>query len=111
MALLLIGTAWVDARPETKGTPPDAPQPAPGTVIAVEGLHCPGCAKKLTAKLKAVAGVATAAANVKTALATVTPKEAAKPSPRAMWEAVEEAGFKPTRIEGPGGTYTAKPPE
>jgi hypothetical protein len=31
-------------------------------------------------------------------------------SPRAVWEAVEGTGEKPTKLTGPNGTYTAKPP-
>jgi len=79
------------------------------TTIAVEDMECPTCAKKIVAKLTEVTGVAKADPDVKTSKLTVTAKEGSSPSPKAMWEAVEKAGFKPTKLEGPGGTFTAKP--
>ena len=30
-------------------------------------------------------------------------------SPRGLWEAVERAGYAPTRLEGPNGVFTSKP--
>jgi len=79
------------------------------TVIDVEDLDCPSCAKKVVAKMKAVTGVARAEADVKTSKLRVTAAESVSPSPKAMWEAVEAAGFKPTRLEGPAGAFTVKP--
>ncbi len=86
-----------------------AADPAP-TTIAVPGMHCPSCAKKVVARLSEVPGVATVRANVPAATLTVGPKAGQAPSPRALWEAVERAGYKPTKLEGAAGTFTAKPP-
>lgn len=59
--------------------------------------------------LTAVAGVTSVKVDVDKQIATVTPDAKKAPSPRAMWEAVEKAGFKPIKMEGPGGKFTAKP--
>ena len=39
----------------------------------------------------------------------VLPQEGKTVSAKALWEAVEQAGFKPTKLEGPTGKFTAKP--
>lgn len=80
------------------------------TVVSVPELDCPSCAKKVTAKLAAVAGVAKAEVNMEAKTFTVTPKAGAVLSPKALWEAVELANQEPTKLTGPGGTFTAKPP-
>lgn len=77
--------------------------------IAVEGMHCAGCAKKVASRLKSVSGVADAQVNVETGTAAVTPKSKAMLSPRALWVAVENAGYTPTKLSGPSGTFTKKP--
>lgn len=79
------------------------------TTITVSDMHCPSCAKKMTAQLQQVPGVAIIQANVPVGTLTVAPREPQTPSPRALWEAIEKAGFKPAKLEGPGGTFTAKP--
>ena len=77
--------------------------------IAVDGMTCAGCAKTVGKAVSAVEGVESAVADVKTKTLTVTAKKGATPSPRAMWEAVEKAGYTPTRIEGAAGTFDKKP--
>lgn len=79
------------------------------TTITIQGMHCSGCAAKISRQLQAIEGVATAQADAAQANAIVTPKSNAAPSPRALWEAVEKAGYKPTKIVGPSGTFTEKP--
>lgn len=83
--------------------------PTAQTTITVPDMHCMGCAKKMAAKLYEVPGVANVQANVQAVSLVVAPKAQQGPSPRAMWEAVEKAGYKPSRLEGPGGTFTTKP--
>ena len=85
------------------------PPPAPTTKITVEGMHCMGCAKKIANKLYEVQGVAKVEANVPASVLIVGPQAQRAPSPKAMWEAVERAGYRPSRLEGPSGTFTAKP--
>lgn len=77
--------------------------------ITVQGMHCAGCAAKVTRKLQAVAGVEKAQVDAAKGTAVVTVKADATPSPRALWEAVEKAGYKPARLVGPTGTFTVKP--
>ncbi len=85
-------------------------EPAPTTTtISVPEMHCGGCAKKVTAKLTALTTVAKAEADMKAKTITVTPKDGVALSPKAVWEAVEQAGQEPTKLTGPGGTFTKKP--
>ena len=80
------------------------------TTITVKGMHCQACAKKITTLLNKVPGVAASQADAKKEVAVIIPKQGNKlPSPRAQWEAVEKAGYKPIRLAGPFGTYTKKP--
>ena len=79
------------------------------TSISIEGLHCAACAKKVEGKLKTIKEVATVKIDVKVGIATVTPKVDKSLSPRALWEAVEKAGYTPTELVGPSGTFTEKP--
>ncbi|MEK6236952.1 MAG: heavy-metal-associated domain-containing protein [Planctomycetales bacterium] len=79
------------------------------TTISVHNMHCGACAKKIAAKLYLVSGVLEVRADVKKNHAYVVPQKRATPSPRAMWEAVEKAGFKPVNISGPAGRFTKKP--
>lgn len=79
------------------------------TVITVEGMHCSMCAKKISGKLATVAGVETVSAQVEAGRMIVVPKAQLTPAPRALWEAVEKAGYRPVKLEGPSGAFTAKP--
>ena len=79
------------------------------TVITVSNIHCAGCAKKVTDQLATVAGVAKTEADVTAKTVKITPKANATLSPKALWEAVEKADKTPTKLEGPSGTFTAKP--
>ena len=79
------------------------------TTIQVHNMHCASCAKKIASKLYAVPGVIGVKTSVAANTAWVTPQRQRQPSPRALWEAVEKAGFKPARIDGPAGAFTAKP--
>jgi len=82
---------------------------AQATTITIQGMHCGGCAAKVSRQLQSVEGVSTAQADAAKAHAIVSPKTNAVPSPRALWEAVEKAGYKPTKIVCPSGTFTEKP--
>jgi copper chaperone CopZ len=88
---------------------PAADPVPPATVVSVSDLECAGCGKKLVAKLTEVPGVAKVEADVDAKVVKVTPKPGATPSPRQVWEAVEKAGKTPVKLQGPAGTFTAKP--
>ena len=80
------------------------------TTLTIKGMHCSSCAKKVTAKLKQVKGVGKVTVDSKKGVGIIQPKEVKKlPSPRAQWEAVEKAGFKTVRLEGPFGKFDKKP--
>ncbi len=82
---------------------------ATATTIAVPDMHCMGCAKKMAAQLYQVPGVAKVQPDVAALRLIVTPRPEQAPSPKGLWEAVEKAGYRPSRLEGPSGIYTAKP--
>jgi copper chaperone CopZ len=79
------------------------------TQVTVEGMHCGGCALKLGRLFEAVPGVKSAKVDFATGLAVVTPTADKAPSPKALWETVEKAGYKPTKLVGPAGTFESKP--
>ena len=85
-----------------------AADPAP-TTITIPEMECLSCAKKVSAALAMVPGVAKTLPDVEAHTMRVMPKGQSLMSPRALWEAVEKAGKTPTKLEGPGGTFTAKP--
>lgn len=88
--------------------PVDAAQPDL-TWIFVDDMHCANCAKRIARKLYTVSGVVNVQASVSKNFAVVTPQEGKTLSPRALWSAVESAKFKPVKLQGPDGVYTAKP--
>ncbi len=79
------------------------------TTITVPDMHCQGCVKKVADKLYAVQGVGAVQADMEARTLVITPRPQAIISPRLMWEAVEAAGKRPTRLEGPNGTFAARP--
>ena len=79
------------------------------TVVTISGLHCAVCAKKVAKKLELVTHVASVNVDVKSSEASVTPAKDKHPSPKALWEAVEAAGYKPTKLVGPAGEFKKKP--
>ena len=40
---------------------------------------------------------------------TIVPSSGKKLSPKAIWEAIEQAGKKPAKLVGPDGEFVAKP--
>lgn len=77
------------------------------TLVFFEDLHCATCAKKVTGRLFKVKGVMRVRTNVKLDVAVVTP-QAKKPfDAETAWKALQEAGYQPTRLDGPAGVYLA----
>ena len=79
------------------------------TRITIPDMHCAGCAKTITKTLQAMPGVAQANADFKTRLAYVKPMPQTVLSPKQLWEAMEKINQKPSKLEGPSGTFTSKP--
>jgi periplasmic mercuric ion binding protein len=79
------------------------------TTIRVKDMHCEACATKIRRGLFTVAGVVNVKTDLKAHLAVVVPQQSRQPSPRALWEAVEKAGFQVMQLDGPSGTFTDKP--
>ena len=107
MALVVIVTA---AGYQTAWAASDKKEKSPQTTLTIKGMHCGSCAKKVTAKLQLVKGVGKVTVDPKKGVGIVQPKNAKKPpSPRAQWEAVEKAGFKMVKLDGPFGKFDKKP--
>ena len=88
------------AAPELKRAPNE-------TAIYVGDMHCAHCAKKISGKLFRVKGVMKVRTNVKQHVAIVTPQSKKQVDVQAAWKAVQAAGFEPTKLIGPEGTFTA----
>jgi Cu+-exporting ATPase len=86
-----------------------AANPVP-TTIAVPDMHCMGCARKMADRLYQVPGVAEVSVSVPSTTLVITPQAQEAPSPRAPWQAVEKAGYQPSRLEAPAGRFAARPP-
>lgn len=87
-----------------------AQSPAPSsTSILVPKMHCKGCAQTMATELYKVPGVGKVLVKLETTTMIVHAKDGQAASPRGMWEAVERAGYQPTRLEGPNGVFTGKP--
>ena len=99
LTLALFCVAGLQAQEQT---------PAP-TYVVVPGLHCGGCAKKVTPHLAKVPGIGKIGFDLKTKTFRLVPRPGAVLSPRAVWEAIEKAKQKPTKLKGPSGTFDAKP--
>lgn len=85
------------------------PPQTTATAIIVPKMHCKGCAQKMATELYKVPGVGQVFVSVETTTMTVRAKDGQAPSPRGLWEAVERAGYEPSRLQGPSGVFTAKP--
>ncbi len=79
------------------------------TVVTVDTLDCPACAKRLSAKINAVSGVEKVQIDVEKKLVWIHPKAGVQLSPRVLWETIENAKDQPSKLQGPSGTFTAKP--
>jgi copper chaperone CopZ len=79
------------------------------TSISIKGMHCAGCANKVATKLRAVPNVKSASVDAEKGSALVVTTEGKELSPKAIWEAVEGAGYKPTELKGPEGSFKSKP--
>jgi copper chaperone CopZ len=86
-----------------------AASPVPYTTIHVHNMHCADCAKQIARKLYAVPGVVEVRADVAKNIAYVVPQKDKALSARSLWTAVESAGFQVARLEGPQGTFNARP--
>lgn len=79
------------------------------TTITVEDMTCGGCAKKVQQYVAKVSGVEKVEPDAKTHKVKVFPKNNTKISGKALWEAIEKAGYTPSELDGPGGSFKDKP--
>ena len=103
VAALLMGLCLAERAPVAQAETPVL------TKIHVTDMHCEHCAQEIRRKLYVVPGVKTVKTVLKANVAIVVPQQQRQPSPRAMWEAVESAGFRVVQLEGPSGVHSTKP--
>lgn len=77
------------------------------TVIYVGDLHCKTCAKKISRRLYTVKGVLKVRTDVAADVAIVTPQAKKSLDVKSLWAAAKKAGFSPTKLVGPTGTFEA----
>jgi copper chaperone CopZ len=75
--------------------------------IYIGDMHCNNCAKKIAAKLYRVKGVVKVRTSLKENLAVVTPQAKKPIDAKAAWAAIAKAGFEPTKMVSPEGTFVA----
>ena len=96
---------------ESKETKPKEAKPKPlklakyETAIYVGKMHCKTCARKISSKLFTLKGVKQVRSDVKANLTIVVSEPKQPLDPVKAWAAVQAAGFKPTKLIGPAGTY------
>src|SRR6478735_5615936 len=86
-----------------------AASPVTYTTIHVQDMHCGECAKTIARKLYAIPGVVEVRADVAKNIAYVVPQKDKTVPSKAVWDAVESAGFRVVKLESPQGSYTTKP--
>jgi copper chaperone CopZ len=113
LSIALLFFIVAAAQVQAADVPPQPMKPAelklaPGeTAIYISNMHCPTCAKKIAGKLYRIKGVVKVKTDVKKNLAVITPQAKKQVDPKAAWSAVRAAGFKPTKLVGPQGTFVA----
>jgi copper chaperone CopZ len=110
LLLIALGTVPADALADSPGAAAASkPKPlklATGEVaIYVGDMHCATCAKKIAGKLYRLKGVVKVRTDVKANLAVVTPQKKKQIDAKAAWAAVQSAGFSPSKLIGPQGTF------
>ena len=83
--------------------------PITATVVTIQGEMCGGCVKKMQGTLAKVSGIASVEGNAAEKTMTIVPSAGTKLSPKAIWEAIEQAGKKPAKLVGPDGEFVTKP--
>jgi copper chaperone CopZ len=87
-----------------------AAQSAPAyTRVTLEELHCAGCARRISEKVTAVPGVAEMRVDLEKKTIFAIHKPSMTPSPKALWNAIEQTDHTPIRMDTPTRTYTSKP--
>lgn len=79
------------------------------TAITIPEMDCPSCAKEIVSHLQQVPGVGSVQVRVQDRVVFVLPQQGRTPSPRTLWENVEKAGYRPSRLDGPNGSHTSRP--
>jgi copper chaperone CopZ len=106
LAFLCIGAQAVLAAEKAPAAAAEIKLAPHETAIYVGDMHCATCAKKISGKLFRVKGVMKIRTNVKQHVAIVTPQSKKVVDVKAAWKAVQSAGFEPTKLVGPEGSFT-----
>ncbi len=86
-----------------------AETPNTATIVTIQGEMCGGCVKKMQGTLAKVAGIASVEGSAAEKTMTIVPVSGTQLSPKAVWEAIEQAGKKPAKLVGPDGEFVMKP--
>ena len=81
------------------------------TVVTIPHIDDEGCIATATKALKEVEGVGEIKGDIAKKTVTIYPKPGAKLSPKAIWEALDKTEEKPSKLDGPSGLFTSKPPD
>ena len=91
----IASTAWLMAASIAHAADPAL------ITTSVKKMRCTACASHGSESLQAIPGVAKAQADTTKAVAVVTARANTNPLPKALWEAVEKAGYSPVKFVGP----------
>lgn len=100
---------------ESASSQPAADEPLvaePGTsviTLAVERMHCSGCAEAITDKVQQLEGVRRVRVSLAKRTAWVMVDDASRPKPGRIVEAIESLGYKARPAEGPTSRSSSAP--
>jgi copper chaperone CopZ len=91
------------------GLTPAQPPAKKFTKVVLTELDCMGCAKKIAGKVTKVTGVELMRVDLDARTIFAVHKDNMTPSPKAIWEAIEQADHTPEKMETPTATHKTKP--
>jgi copper chaperone CopZ len=107
MAMFVVGLVLNTVAAAQEQKPPAKKEPT--IVFTVKGMCCAREAAPCVKGLEKVKGVAKVTADTKKGTLTIEPKSKAEPSPKELWQAVENAKVTPVKLAMGGEKFTKKP--
>jgi len=90
-------------RPDNESSPQQAVRVASPLTVAIDNLHCQGCARKIAAQLYAIKGVTRVSVDMQKETLTVETRRDIQISPWAVIDAVSRAKERPLAVLGSHG--------
>ena len=106
--LVTTAATYTLIRPKAEASQSQRQQEKLPLSIAVENLHCQGCAKKIAAQLYAVKGVTQVSVDMERETLFVEARPETQLSPWRLIDAVTHAKERPIAVNGPYGTLAIK---